>query len=300
MTQLIEPVRKVITTPDFRNNSGRGGINPAQFIRPVKVAAPETEPKIIESDEAIQARIRERFSVMDDLVNMSINGKARGLVISGPAGVGKSYTVKRNLKRISDDRYTVSTGFIRATGLYRLLYNHRGKDQVIAFDDSDSLFLVEDSINLLKNALDTNDERIISWRAETNMKDDSGEALPTEFLFEGSMIFITNKDFDAMIANNDKFSVHYEAFISRSYYIDLAMRNRRDYLIRIRDVIDNEGMLTDILSQDQIKEVLSYIETNLYSLREVSLRIAGKIAGIMNEFPNSWERNCNVTCRKAY
>ena len=131
------------------------------------------------------------------------------------------------------------------------------------------------------------------------MKDDAGDPLPTEFLFEGSMIFITNKDFDAMIANQDKFSVHYEAFISRSYYIDLAMRNRRDYLIRIKDVIDNEGMLTDKLNSDQIKDVLSYIETNLYTLREVSLRIAGKIAGIMNEFPNSWERNCNVTCRKA-
>jgi hypothetical protein len=299
MTQLIEPVRRVIMTPDFRAATGnRGAVNPAQFIRPVK--AVEAEPKIIESDEAIQARIRERFSVMDDLIKMSIGGKARGLVISGPAGVGKSHNVKRNLSVISDDRYTISTGFIRATGLYRLLYNHRGKDNVIVFDDSDSLFLVEDSLNLLKNALDTNDERILSWRAETNMKDDAGDALPTEFLFEGSIIFITNKDFDAMIANNDKFSVHYEAFISRSYYIDLAMRSRRDYLIRIKDVIDNEGMLSDKLNPNQIKEVLSYIETNLYTLREVSLRIAGKIAGIMNEFPNSWERNCNVTCRKAY
>lgn len=298
MTQLVsEPVRKIIQTPSFRASPTRGIINPAQFIRPAKITEPE--PRIVESDESILARIRERFTVMDDLVGMSINGKARALVISGPAGVGKSYTVKRHLKHIPDERYTVSTGFIRATGLYRLLYNHRGKDQIIIFDDSDTLFLVEDSLNLLKNALDTNDERIISWRAETNMKDDAGDPLPTEFLFEGSMIFITNKDFDAMIANQDKFSVHYEAFISRSYYIDLAMRNRRDYLIRIKDVIDNEGMLTDKLNSDQIKDVLSYIETNLYTLREVSLRIAGKIAGIMNEFPNSWERNCNVTCRKA-
>ena len=298
MTQLVsEPVRKIIQTPSFRAPPTRGIINPAQFIRPAKITEPE--PRIVESDESILARIRERFTVMDDLVGMSINGKARALVISGPAGVGKSYTVKRHLKHIPDERYTVSTGFIRATGLYRLLYNHRGKDQIIIFDDSDTLFLVEDSLNLMKNALDTNDERIISWRAETNMKDDAGDPLPTEFLFEGSMIFITNKDFDAMIANQDKFSVHYEAFISRSYYIDLAMRNRRDYLIRIKDVIDNEGMLTDKLNSDQIKDVLSYIETNLYTLREVSLRIAGKIAGIMNEFPNSWERNCNVTCRKA-
>ena len=298
MTQLVsEPVRKIIQTPSFRAPPTRGIINPAQFIRPAKITEPE--PRIVESDESILARIRERFTVMDDLVGMSINGKARALVISGPAGVGKSYTVKRHLKHIPDERYTVSTGFIRATGLYRLLYNHRGKDQIIIFDDSDTLFLVEDSLNLLKNALDTNDDRIISWRAETNMKDDAGDPLTTEFLFEGSMIFITNKDFDAMIANQDKFSVHYEAFISRSYYIDLAMRNRRDYLIRIKDVIDNEGMLTDKLNSDQIKDVLSYIETNLYTLREVSLRIAGKIAGIMNEFPNSWERNCNVTCRKA-
>ena len=265
MTQLVsEPVRKIIQTPSFRAPPTRGIINPAQFIRPAKITEPE--PRIVESDESILARIRERFTVMDDLVGMSINGKARALVISGPAGVGKSYTVKRHLKHIPDERYTVSTGFIRATGLYRLLYNHRGKDQIIIFDDSDTLFLVEDSLNLLKNALDTNDERIISWRAETNMKDDAGDPLPTEFLFEGSMIFITNKDFDAMIANQDKFSVHYEAFISRSYYIDLAMRNRRDYLIRIKDVIDNEGMLTDRLNSDQIKDVLSYIETNLYTL----------------------------------
>lgn len=249
-----------------------------------------------ESDDEISKRIKERFEIMEDLVDMSISGRSRSLIISGPAGLGKSYTVEQKLNKLPDEQYTISKGFIRPTGLYRLFFEHCSKNNVIAFDDSDSLFFDENSINLLKNACDTTDRRILSWRAETNMKDNSGDVLPTSFEYEGSAIFITNKDFDDMIESKDKMAPHYEALISRSYYISLTMKTRRDYFIRIRDVITDEGMLSDIITANQIDVVLKYIEENLNNLREVSLRIALKIAGIMNDHPNKWRRMSDVTC----
>ena len=260
-----------------------------------------TEPTLVvsnETDEQISARISERFEILGNLTDMVIDGNGRSLIVSGPAGIGKSYTIEQKVSGLDDNSFVISKGFIRPTGLYKLLYEYRFPNQVIVMDDSDCVFYDEISLNLIKAAADTTERRNISWRAETNMKTDDGEPLPTSFDFEGALIFITNKDFDAMIANKDRMSPHYEALVSRSFYVDFIMRSRREYFIRIKDVIYNEGMLSDILNDSQINQVMNYIFDNLDTLREVSLRIAIKIANIIRSNDTNWRKMCNVTCCK--
>lgn len=255
------------------------------------------EPVVVESDDQIDARIRERFEILEDLTVATVDGISRALIVSGPPGLGKSFTVEKVVSRLDEFDYTIVKGFVRATGLYRILYEHRKKGQVVVFDDADSIFFDDAALSLLKAACDTTERRVISWRAETTMKLDDGDAFPTQFEFEGSIIFITNMDFDRIVDNQAKFHEHVAAMISRAHYVDLSMKNRRDYFIRIKQVV-GEGMLANSLTQHQIKQVVSFIEENLDGLRELSLRMAIKIANTMKSNPTKWERICRVTCMR--
>jgi hypothetical protein len=253
-----------------------------------------------ESDEEIDARLRERFEILDVLTEAALFGDARSVIVSGPAGLGKSFNVDKQLTNWDPDQvnHTIVKGFIRPTGLYKLLYDYRERGQVIVFDDADSVFFDDVSLNLLKSVCDTTDIRRVSWLAETRMETDEGEKLPRSFIFEGTIVFITNLDFDDMIERGHKLAPHMSALVSRSHYIDLAMKTKRDYLVRIRQVVA-DGMLRDQgLNVTQEAEVMSYIEEKQNVLRELSLRMAVKIGNLVRTGQN-WRKLANVTCCKV-
>jgi hypothetical protein len=210
--------------------------------------------------------------------------------------LGKSFTVERTLGQWDPNgvNHTIVKGYVRATGLIKLLYQFREEGQVVVFDDADTIFFDDTSLNLLKAVCDTTERRRVSWLSEGKLMDEeTGEIIPRTFDFEGTIIFITNYDFDQMIEKGHKLAPHLNALISRSHYIDLALKTRRDYLVRIRQVI-REGMLAE-LTDDQRNDVMSYIERNHARLRELSLRMAIKI-GNLRKSNDNWERLANVTC----
>lgn len=250
----------------------------------------------VESDEAAEARIAERFDILADLTNASVSGDARALIVSGPPGLGKSFTVERALTAWDPNEvnHIIIKGYVKATGLFKTLYQYREEGQVIVFDDADAIFYDDVSLNLLKAVCDTTERRRVSWMSEAKFIDeDTAEIIPSSFDFNGTVIFITNLDMDGMVDRGHKIAPHLEALISRAHYIDLSLKTRRDYLIRIRQVIA-DGML-DKLSLEQKVDVISFIEIHADSLRELSLRMAIKIANLRVANPN-WERLARVTC----
>ena len=253
-----------------------------------------------ETDAEIDARLRDRFEILDELTKAALFGNARAVIVSGPAGLGKSFTVERALAEWDPDQinHTIVKGYVKPTGLLRLLYQYREPGQVIVFDDADTVFYEDTSLNLLKAVCDTTEMRRVSYMAESNMVDeDSGEKIPRSFLFEGTILFITNLDMDAMVDKGHKLAPHLQALVSRSHYIDLAMKTRRDYIVRIKQVIA-EGMLRQQgLTPDQEQQVLDYVVDNQDRLREVSLRIAVKIGNLV-KMGGDWKRLANVTCLK--
>ena len=131
------------------------------------------------------------------------------------------------------------------------------------------------------------------------METEEGEKLPTSFEFEGSVIFITNLDFDRLIGAGHKLTPHLEALVSRSHYLDLAMKSRRHYLIRIKQVVA-EGMLKDMGINGMDETILmSYIHTNADKLRELSLRMVVKLATLMKMSRSQWEKIAKTTCWKS-
>ena len=284
---------KGIPSAGFR--AARRGSDAAERLAAIKVSyAPEKR----ETDAEIEQRIADRFEILDVLTEACVVGNSRALIVSGAPGVGKSYGVEKYLESHdpSGESYEIIRGYTRPTGLVKLLYRYRHQNNIIVFDDADSVFQDDIGINLLKAVSDTTERRIVSYLSEgTLIDDETAERVPRSFEFEGSVIFLTNIDFESLVEKNHKLSPHLQALMSRSHYLDLSMRSRRDYLARIRQVI-RQGMLSD-MSSEALADVVSFIEKNYEKMRELSLRACIKLASLRKS-TDKWEKIASITMLK--
>ena len=254
---------------------------------------PTYDVESFESDTEIWTKLDKRFRVLDTLTTHVIRGSARSLIVYGPAGLGKSYTVEKVLEDASVN-HTIIKGGATKIGLLKTLYKYRAKGDVIVFDDCDSILLDLDCISLLKAACDTTEKRTVSYLSNDKIQPD-GElgTIPSTWSFDGTVIFITNTNFENTAA---KLQEHCNAMISRSHYIDLRMVTKRDYLIRIKQVVA-QGLFGSMLTVDQISKVMDYIEVNVDTLRELSLRMALKIGQLCVDM-DDWKDVADVTCKR--
>lgn len=269
---------------------------------PIRAQAAAVATLPTETDTEIAARLTERFDVIDMLANASCLGQVRSLIVSGPAGLGKSHTINQAVKAYDPDgkRTIITKGFVRATGLYLLLHEYKNKGDVVVLDDADSIFNDQDALNILKAACDTTHKRTLDWRSETKMLDADGNPIERTFEFKGTIIFITNKDFDKEVQKGGKMAEHYEALISRSHYVDTSMHSKRDYVIRIKQVVAM-GMLRDSrdMNESQANMIVQFIEDNQDNLRELTLRMALKLADVYNMDASKFESLAKVSCFKS-
>lgn len=267
------------------------------------------EPEEELTDEEIESDINSRFASLDLMTYGVVKQDFRALIVSGNPGTGKTFTLEYILQSAADNSrilFTAIRGYVRATGLYRLLYEHRLPECVLMFDDADSIFQDEVALNLLKAALDTTKKREISWRSEKVFEAEDGDDIPKSFQFDGAVVFVSNIDFQRAVAQQNKISPHLEALMSRSYYLDLNMRSVRELIVRIKSVVHH----SDILSQVGVKKkdnpvIVSYIEENQNRLREVSLRTVIKLGNIfraadgdMDKFRKMADATCLVRGRR--
>lgn len=258
-----------------------------------------------ETDEEILERQRDSFSAMDRMVEAVIDGEVTSMIVSGNPGIGKTYNIELSLENAFLEekiQYTPVKGFVKPTGIFRLLWQNRHEGNVLLIDDADSVFDDEVGLNIWKAALDSTKRRMISWKTEKKWEDAEGDEIPSTFEFRGSVIFVTNRDFDSMIQSGNKMAPHYSALISRSFYLDLNLRNTREFLIRIKDVVQNTDMLHTLGLDENQKEVLmDFIEDNHKKLRELSLRMVLKLAKILrfSKSDEDFVRLAKSSCFKA-
>ena len=255
-----------------------------------------------ETDEETIDRLRERFDMLEDMTKATKRGDVRAMIVSGPPGVGKSHGVEKVLGKheliaqLGDRpaKYEVVKGAMSAIGLYCKLYKHADKDNVLVFDDCDSVFSDELSLNILKAALDSKKNRKICWNTDSFKL--RNEGVPDSFDFKGSAIFITNIKFDNV--KSKKMRDHLEALESRCHYIDLTIDTDREKMLRIKQ-ITKDGMLDEYqLGEHVVDEIVDYMESNKTKLRELSLRTVLKIADLAKAFPQKWEAMAENTVMK--
>lgn len=268
-----------------------------------KGAATLTKPQ--ESDEEAMNRIQQRFDVLDEMSKACINGDIRAMIVSGPPGVGKSYGVETQLERASmfdrlsskKVRYEVIKGAMTPIGLYCQLFKYSDSKNVLVFDDCDSVLMDDLALNILKAALDSGKRRKICWNSDSAML--RREGVPDQFNFNGSAIFITNLKFENL--KSKKLQDHLEALQSRCHFLDLTIDTERDKMLRIKQVHrDTEGGLfnTYDFENNEADQILDYMYENKNKLRELSLRMALKIADLVKISPANWKALTESTCMK--
>lgn len=210
------------------------------------------------------------FGSLAALTKLVVKNINKSLLIYGGPGTGKTHTVTEVIKEgglVKNKDWFHIKGKVTTKSLYQTLFMHREK-ALIVFDDADSVFANEDSANILKAALDSYDERVISWispqtqnvsrftdsmkrelnkeldkrLAESPLDDDeideeTGKPIkkkplkfPSEFKYDGRIIFISN------LPENKLDS----AVLSRSFKIDMTLNDEQMFQ-RMEEVVDKLG-----------------------------------------------------------
>ena len=262
------------------------------------------KPSVVETDDEAMDRIRERFDILHEMTKATVSGDIRAMIVSGPPGVGKSYGVETEIEKacLFDKlagkrlRAEVVKGSATPIGLYQTLYKYSDANSVVVFDDCDSILLDDVALNLLKGALDSGKKRVISWLSESSAL--RREGIPDRFEFKGSVIFITNLKFDKM--KSQKLRDHLDALQSRCHYLDLTLDTMRDKLLRIKQIAKDGVLFADYDFNEYAQDdIIDFMHVNKERLREVSLRMALKIADLRKSFPNNWKRMSETTCMKS-
>lgn len=277
--------------------------NQAPVVDPNSPTPTKAEvPVVVETDKEIGDRIKERFEVLDLMTKATISGDVRGVIVTGPPGVGKSYGVETELEKQglfdqvagARQKYHICKGASSAIGLYVNLYKASDKGHVIVFDDCDNVLQDETCLNLLKGALDSGKKRRLSWNSAQSTYLDK-EGIPESFLFHGSVIFITNVKFDNI--RSKKMQDHLEALQSRCHYLDLTMNTMREKLIRIEQVAATGNLFQDYkFDKKDERQVLDFMHENKDRFREMSIRMALKIADLKRLQPKGWQALARSTC----
>ena len=255
-----------------------------------------------ETDQQVMDRIATRFSILHDMTKAVIAGDVRAMIVTGPPGVGKSYGVEKELDKSSmlDNiagrpiKYEVVKGAMSPIGLYCKLYNYSSADNVLVFDDCDSILLDDLSLNILKAALDSKKTRRICWNTDSHML--RREGVPDTFEFAGSVIFITNIKFDNV--KSKKLRDHLEALESRCHYIDLAIDTIREKILRIKQIVTDGMLKSYALPKETEDGIVAFIDEYKRQLREISLRTVLKIADLAKSFPDNWQEMAKQTVLK--
>lgn len=282
-----------ITNP--QNNVARGVF---RFSAALDTNVPAV-PVVIESDEEMSDRIHKTYESMELLVNSVADGITKSLLVAGHAGIGKSYTVKRTLEQNINSNFLFVKGYVKATGIFKLLWENRFENQTIVFDDADAVFQDEVSLNLLKAALELTKTRRISWLSEKEFVSEDGESIPRYFDYEGTIIFLTNLDFSDMIARGNKLGPHLAALESRSIYLDMGIKSNRELLTRIKQVVAESTILSDRnINKTQEVMLMEYLTENVERLKELSLRTVEKLAALYLASPEKWVDLANAVMIK--
>jgi Asp-tRNA(Asn)/Glu-tRNA(Gln) amidotransferase C subunit len=285
------------------------------YIKDIQSYEPTTEnsmPKAVlnaavaaKSDTEILNEIKETFDILRDMTGAIASGIVKGLVVSGPAGVGKSHTVETTLQENLDvlgkmrgvkNMYEVVHGAMSASVLYEKLWTFKDVCNVLVFDDCDGILYDEDALNILKAALDSKPVRKIHWNTNSHILE--RKDIPNSFEYQGSIVFITNIDFTQV--RSPRISNHLSAIVSRCHYMNLGINTVREKILHIKNIVDSTNMLNSHeFTASEKQEVMDYVLTNAEKLREISLRSCLKVADLRKAMPDRWQRFADKNVLKA-
>lgn len=248
-----------------------------------KEISEDYEENVAENDEEIEGIVGDPLPIFEELNNLVMMVAQRltaALLVTGPGGIGKSYSVERVLSKFGSPKkdFVVMKGKCTASAMYDFLFKNHNK--ICVFDDCDSVLCDKEGIAVLKGALDSGKNREISWntrgadmvdtfdcnsrkevlaKLEKWSKRHGGrKGIPTHFQFEGSVIFISNMTCQEIKAKDC-------ALLTRCSVVDISVTNeevieRLGALLPNFQIFDARGK--SITNMKMKEEVYEWISSN--------------------------------------
>ena len=188
------------------------------------------------------------FSTLNAHVMIVAKGLSPALLVTGPGGIGKSFSVEKILSHFGkkNKNFVIMKGKCTPSMMFEFLF--KNYDKICVFDDCDSVLSDKEGIAVLKGALDSGRSREITWntkrpdmvdtfdcetrkevlaRLKEWSKAHKGKAgVPNHFQFEGSVIFVSNM-------TRKELALKDSALLTRCDLVDIKV-TRDEVLTRIR------------------------------------------------------------------
>ena len=209
-------------------------------------------------DETVYSDPKYVFEDIKTLTKFVAQGGSKSLIVCGMGGIGKTYEVTSTLRKIygePGDKYTYHSGAkISPRSFYSAVFRER--DMLQVWDEADSILKQDDTVMMLKPALDTSGKPAMEYvtntlpmtgKNEAEIRDyclqcDEADTLvytnnpnklkegemvfPSKFYFDGQMIFISN-----MRASEIE-----DAIKSRSIFLDVYL-SATDVMNRMKTIM---------------------------------------------------------------
>lgn len=212
-----------------------------------------------------------------------------GMIVSGDAGTGKTYTIKKALIDTGAAKNVeyIKGGKITAASLYVKFYLNRAKHRIIVLDDCDIIHHHEKKqiIPMLLGAVDLGQNREVSWetaRANPLMVE---YQVPHNFDFHGNVIWITNDRKEDIAKSIKQWK---NAIFSRFNFAECNFTDEQKFIYTMH-LVENMDMLGKTCQDFKggypkaiIAEAVDYMSANYRKLVEVTPRQAIKIADVMH------------------
>lgn len=217
------------------------------------------------------------------------NSAINGMIVSGDAGTGKTYTIKKALRDTNHQKNVeyIKGGKITAASLYVKLYLNRAKHRIIVLDDCDIIHHNEKRqiVPMLLGACELGQKGEVSWEVARKNPLMEEYDVPTKFDFEGNIIWITNDTRESIAKAVPQWK---NALLSRFNFAQCNFTDEQKFMYTMH-LVDNMNMLGENCQEypggypeDIVDQAAEYMSDNYRQLVEVTPRQAIKIADIMH------------------
>jgi hypothetical protein len=264
---MSKPTAVVTFDPTMKRGRGR----PPKALVEARTEYLKKFQKPQRTDSQVLDETHRKFALLRDLAQAAAEKKDVKLaIVTGAPGIGKTYNIVKALKA-SGTKFEIVNGSMSAPNLYATAWQLRERGNVMVIDDGDSIFDNEESLNLLKAMTDSNQERHVNYRKESPVLAEVGA--DKSFIFRGSIIVLSNKDFDQMIASGNKIAPHLAAIQSRAIYIDLAIHTQHEIMLYINDIVKDGKIWRQYDVPKEVGEfIVQFLTEHKDRARDLSLR----------------------------
>lgn len=245
------------------------------------------EEQRVEKEIAKRLTPKEKFSQLEAAVQLVVNGQKPGLVVTGPGGTGKTFTVKKILKKSGADFKSYKGTIASAINLYELLYENNIENFIILLDDNDTILDDKEALNILKGALEASEsERTISYRSNSPIL--RRKDIPNEFDFVGKIIFISNK------------SMHQipQTLRSRSFKVNVDL-TPEEILKRIEEIIDSVEEIKKAPAKAK-KDALKFMKEHIDDFEQFDIRSFFDVVHWASTENKNWQKWAYASLRDAF